>query len=306
MRFCYDRYNPVEKRGNYSRLLFDAAQRIRYRWGKNLNVYGILDYCEQLENVTYSLLYDLMMSSLFLNDQVHNWAEKTQLVWTKIPAFLEMFPKGKAINVVRDPRSVLASFKKVTYAPEPAYLGAIFNCFDSMNASVAYKERFGSNRFYSIKYEDLLTAPRETLSDIFDFLGLTKDHDLLSQDGWKDARGAPWHHNSAFLPKNAKSSAFINSDSINRWKDNLESWEIALCEAVIGDTLDAFGYKPSGISENWQRYLQSVLCDSKLTRYLDRWLNEGQGVEEFPTDPLKPENWEEENDDKRRGEQIDD
>ena len=63
MRFCYDRYNPVEEEINYSRLLFDAAQRIRIRWNRNLNVHKILDYCEKAERVSYALLYDLMMSA---------------------------------------------------------------------------------------------------------------------------------------------------------------------------------------------------------------------------------------------------
>jgi len=36
-----------------------------------------------------------------------------------------------------------------------------------------------------------------------------------------------------------------------------------------------------------------LLADDKLTSYLHRFIVEGEGIEEFPTDPLKPENWEE-------------
>ena len=68
------------------------------------------------------------------------WGRKTQLVWRQIPDFLKIFPKGKAINIIRDPRSVLASFKKSTYNPEPAYLGAIFNCYDQWKKSLLYKK----------------------------------------------------------------------------------------------------------------------------------------------------------------------
>ncbi len=293
MRFCYDRYNPVEEEINYSKLLFDAAQRIRIRWNKNLNVHEILDYCKKAEKVSYALLYDLMMSDLFLTDQVQSWAEKTQLVWTKIPAFLEIYPRGKAINVVRDPRSVLTSFKKITYAPEPAYLGAIFNCYDSMSSGLAYKEKFDASRFYLLKYEDILTSPEKTLIDLFNFLELSTEHDMLTQKGWKDARNKPWHHNSAFLPPDAPGNNFDKSASINRWMDNLSNWEIALCEAINGELFDSFGYKLSGISEDWPKFLKPLLSDKKLMRYLSRWAVEKKGVEEFPTNPLIPENWEE-------------
>lgn len=293
MRFCYNRYNPVEEEINYSRLLFDADQRIRTRWNKNLNVHSVLDYCGKAEKVTYDLLYDLMMSDLFLTDQVKNWAEKTQLVWTKIPAFLEMFPRGKAINVVRDPRSVLASFKKFTYAPKPAYLGAIFNCYDSMHSGLDYKDNFDSNRFYLLKFEDLLTSPEKALFELFTFLELSTEHDLFSQKEWKDARNKPWHHNSAFLSPDAPSNTFDKSTAINRWVDNLSNWEIALCEAINGELFESFGYKLSGISKDWTKFLKPMLSDEKLTRYLTRWILERKGVEGFPTDPLLTENWEE-------------
>lgn len=293
MRFCYDRYNPVEEERNYSRLVFDAAQRIRARWGRKLDVHKILDYCESVEKVTYSLLYDLMMSDLFLTDEVQEWAEKTQLVWTKIPDFLEMFPRGKTILIVRDPRSVLASFKRYTYAPEPAYLSAVFNCYGAMQLGLEYKDKFEANRYYVVKYEDVVTSPEKTLIGLFNFLELSSYHNLLSREGWKDAGGNPWHHNSAFLAKEARGSTFDKQAAVERWKNNLSSWEIALCEAINGELMDIYGYEHSGISEDWPTIVGPVLTDDKLTTYLRRWLTEGRGVEEFPTDPLVSENWEE-------------
>jgi len=293
MRFCYDRYNPVEEKSNYTKLVFDAGQRIRSRWHRHLRVHKILDYCEEVETVTYAVLYDLMMSDLFLSDQVQSWAEKTQLVWTKIPAFLEMFPQGKVIHIVRDPRSVLASFKKYTYAPEPAYLGAVFNCYDSMSSGLSYQNQYDSNHYRLLRYEDILTAPEKTLFNLFDFLEMSVAHDLLSEEGWQNAWGRPWQHNSAFLPENATGSDFDQSAAINRWKHNLAGWEVALCEAINGELLDRYGYKRSGVTETWPVLIRPLLTDPKLTQYLQRWFVTGQGVEEFPTDPLKSENWEE-------------
>jgi len=66
MRFCYNRYNPIDEKSNYSRLLSDAKQRIQQRWNRKLNVNKILDQCNSAEEINYALLYDLMMSDLFL------------------------------------------------------------------------------------------------------------------------------------------------------------------------------------------------------------------------------------------------
>ena len=84
-----------------------------------------------------------------MTDTVHSWADKTQLVWTRVPDFLDMFPNGKVIHIVRDPRNVMASFKKSTYAPEPAYISAAFNCYDSMKKGLFYRDNY-DEKIYQI------------------------------------------------------------------------------------------------------------------------------------------------------------
>jgi len=290
MRFCYDRYNPIYEKKNYTKLIKETADRIKERWNKKLDSKNIIDYCNTIKKVDYGVLYDLIMHDLFLkNSTVNCWAEKTQLVWTKIPDFLNMFPNGKAIHIMRDPRSVLASFKKYTYAPSPAYLGAIFNCFGSMKLALKYNKKYDNYKF--VKYEDVMSSPEKTVIDIFKFLNLSYNHDLLSEDRWVDATGKPWGHNSAFMKNPEKKQKFDKKESVNRWKKNLEDWEIALCEKVCGDLMGKFDYKLSDIKMDWKEYLKPVFTDDNITHFFRLWFVKGEGVEQFPTDPLKPENW---------------
>ncbi len=291
MRFCFSRYDPIELEINYHSLLVDAAERMQTRWGENLNVDRIINHCKNNERVTYALLYDLIMSDLFLKNGKTGWAEKTQLVWTKIPDFLDMFPESKVIHIFRDPRSVLASFKKFTFMPPPAYLGAIFNCFDSMKRSVHYREMFPPTRYYTVRYEDIIIHPEPTLINIFKFLGLSHDHDLFSSEGWVDARGNPWEHNSAFHGRNNTSGNFDRAGAVDRWKKELDDWEIAFCEAVNKDYMQIYKYKPANVTVDWKTHLNPMLTDERLARYYDLWVNKSEGIEEFPADPLIPENW---------------
>ena len=71
MRYSYDRYNPIHLKKNYTELLREAKKRIKVRWNRNLNINKILSYCNK-KKVSYSLLYDLMMSDLFLEKNITN------------------------------------------------------------------------------------------------------------------------------------------------------------------------------------------------------------------------------------------
>lgn len=293
MRNCYDRYNPIGEEPHYSRLVFDAAQRIRSRFNKKLNAHKILDYCNEVDIVTYGFLYDIIMSELFLDGLKDCWAEKTQLVWTKIPDFLDILPNGKVIHIVRNPLNVLASFKKYTYAPEPAYLGAIFNCYDSMKKGIEYQKNQDPSRYLLLRYEDIITDPEKTVIKMFKFLDLSHEHNLLGEEGWKDAWGTPWTQNSVYASKNKPHENFDKSVTIDRWEKNLLPWEIALCGTVIGHLMDIYEYPIPNSDIDWKQMLKPVLKDPKTRDYFLRWLHHQEGVEEFPTDPLVEKNWEE-------------
>jgi len=295
MRNCYGRYDPINEERNYSKLVFETAERIRSRFKIKLNAHNVLDQCNETDHVTYGFLYDIIMYELVLKDtQKDCWAEKTQLVWTKIPDFLEQLPEGKVIHIVRNPLNVLASFKKYTYAPEPAYLGAIFNCYDSMKKGVEYQKNLDPSRYILLRYEDIIADPEKTLVKVFRFLDLSHDHNLLSEEGWRDSWGRPWTQNSMFASDNNQNN-FDKSASLDRWKKNLLPWEIALCEAVNGDFLDIYGYpRPNSIID-WKQMLKPCLKDTKIREHFLKWLYHQEGIEEFPTDPLLEKNWEENN-----------
>ena len=294
MRYSFNRYNPINNKKNYTALLEEAKKRIKVRWKKNLNIKKIISYCEEEKKVSYQLLYDLMMSDLFLSKSISKWGEKTQLVWRQIPDFLKMFLNGKAINIIRDPRSVLASFKKSTYNPEPAYLGAIFNCFDSMQKSLIYSNKY-KDRFLSFRYEDIALKPEQTLKHIYTFLNLSSDHDLMNEKEWLNADGSKFLHNSVFTAKIKNQNHFDMKASINRWKNNLSEAEIAFCQFVNKETMKSYNYKISNKHNDWNELLSKIFSDKKIHRYFKNWLLRKQGVQEFPNNPLNPKNWDENN-----------
>lgn len=290
MRFCYGQYDPIDEREQYTSLVFDTGRRMRLRWGCNLDVHRVLDDCESREVVTYGSIYDAIIRDI-MPEPVPNWAEKTQLVWQRIPDFLDLFEHAKTILIVRDPRSILASFKNFTYAPEPRYLGAIFNALDAMQHGREFASSLPADQFHLVKYENVVLDPRSTVSAIFDFLSLPTDHDLMSEEGWTDPAGDHWGANSAF----EDGSEFDKQAAVNRWQGNLEPWEIALCERVNGDVMEAYGYELAGTSVPTTGYEDVINADPQIKRFYEKWKRDGSGVEKYPTDPTDPGNWAENN-----------
>jgi len=283
MRYYYKRekYMPLEKK--YTSLIDDAYNTIKLRHGIEIEKEYIKTYIMS-GPITFARIYDAIMSSIYLKDGKTRWAEKIQLVWRQIPEFLWDFHGSKVIVIIRDPRSVLASFKKHTYAPDPLYLGAIFNCFDLMSYALIYETMF-PERFKVVKFEDLLENTEEVMTDVFDFLGLCHDHDITSTKGWKNTDGSPWVHNSSFTKEGEK---YDKSKAFTRWKDYLEDWEISMCEEVAGEYMRLHGYDMTGEETPWR----DKIDDPTVERYIDEW-ERGFGIEEFPTDPLDPKNWSE-------------
>ncbi len=289
MRYCWNRYNPINEPYQYTKLLFDAAHRIHYRWKKKLDVFGILDRISGNE-VTYARLYDEMMRDLFDRPGMKGWAEKTQLAWTKIDPFLSMFPDGKALLIIRDPRSVLLSFKHYTYAPSPAYLGAVFNCLDAMATGRQLQAAWGEDRLHIIRYEDIAQQPASTLVKAFEFLGLEANHELLASKHWVDELGNAWYANSAFS-ENREGRGFDVKESIHRWETELTDREIAFCNTIVGEQLAYYNYSLDANQLSHDELRAFVKGDDSLTAFLEHWIMTGKGVEAFPTDPLIHINW---------------
>ena len=294
LRYSLDEYGDINERENLLSLLFDAAKRIRERWDRRLDVQSIIDRSIEQDAVTDGFLYDAMMSDLFLDGEASIWLEKNQLEWRNIPAFLEMFPDGKVIHVFRDPRSILASFREFTYTEPPAYLSAVFNTLDSMRKGLEYRETFAADRYHQIKYERLVRQRDEVLAEAFDFLNVSAPSEVTPTGTQATPDRQSWESNSAF--SDAEPDSFDKEAAINRWKTHLEDWEVALSEAVNADVMSAYDYELSGAdSADWRDFILPLLERTDLRRYLKHWLETGEGVEAFPTDPKAPDNWSENN-----------
>lgn len=292
-RFSYNRYDPINEKSNYLKLLTDTNQRLKERYFYQFDFETLVEKLEKIPQITYGALYDLIMQEVYLKGEKIHWAEKNQLLWREIPLFIQMMRNPKTIHIIRDPRSVLASFKKYTNAPSPLYLGAIFNCYDSMKKANEYLKSLPSDQYLLVRYEDLAANPIQILKKCWKFIGVEESKIEIDPSTWKDAYGNPWFSNSSFHQNNVEDQ-FDSNKSIARWRGNLSQDEIDLTEFICFDYMQSFGYetKIKNDKNNVSPLFKKLAGNSELCMsYYERW-SRGEGIQEFPSNPLDRANWE--------------
>lgn len=289
MRWAFGRYDPLSYDGNLLRAITDIASRIRERYKLDVDVERAHRALRERVGVTYGDLYDVLMSLLWLGGEKKHWMEKNQLVWREIPAFLGTVRNGRAIMVIRDPRSVLASTRKWTIAPPPAYLGAVFNCFDALQHARDYAAQLPADRFMIVRYEDAARDPTGIADTVLRFLKLDPERFKYAPDTWTGAYGEKWQFNSSFV---SQKKTFNVSEAIDRWKV-LDPNDLAFCEFVCGPLMAGFDYPTTGARLDWPSLLKSLMTDNVLNQWLRDYLIKNRGVQSFPLDPLNRDNWSE-------------
>lgn len=293
LRFSYQKYDPITNPSNFRKLLVEIEQRITKRWGLAFDINKVLNNCSK-GGITYATIYDALMNELLLSDQsaIH-WGEKTTLVWTKIPDFLEMFPMGVTIHVIRDPRAVLASWKNMTNAPGNDYLDAIFNCLDSMNKALQFQDKYNKSQHVIVKYEDLALEPEKTVKELCLGLNIEFEPQMLDTQQFKNKKGEVWSGNSIF---ESKINGF-SSSSINKWKTQLQDWELLITQFCLEEVMNSFSYelvdqlrKPELIDRAIFEIEKSNLAANGI---IQNFFHK-RGVERFPSDPLKSNKWQDE------------
>ena len=116
------------------------------------------------------------------------WGDKNNFYLNHIEDLLTLFPNAQFLHVVRDPRNVAASYRRINLAeitgqyapnlPDKAeemahhWLSNVTKVVDSLDA-------LPPAQALHVRYEDLTNDPRETLSDVCGFLGESFDSRML-------------------------------------------------------------------------------------------------------------------------------
>lgn len=288
-RYCYNRFLPLNEK-NILKMLDELSRRLSARFEIDLDIQACYETLPKPAN--HASIYSAIFQYLYRNIEKPIIGEMENLAWTKIPIFLNMFPNGKALLIIRDLRDVVVSFKKLTFAPENDYLIALFNVVDAMNHWLEYQKIF-PDRFYGIRYEALKTDPEEETKKICRFLGVDYEPSMLDEDNWTEFHGNEWKK-----WENKTVSAFYaegdHNNPVGRWRRIICPEDLFLCEWIGRKQMKSFGLKPEGepvSQEVFDRVIEKVTGSELLRNCFKHWCETGKGVERYPLDPLDPKTW---------------
>jgi hypothetical protein len=153
---------------------------------------------------------------------------------------LESFPDARFVFQVRDPRDFVASCKKVSgWTP---HYGSIPNALrvwrDDQTQSLNVVANLPDDRYFFLRYEDLIRDAENILGALCRFADLPFDPQMLDFHATPEARKA-----AGQLPNYWQNLAKpLMSDNSGRYRATLSPTEIRLIEDRVGDLMTCFGY----------------------------------------------------------------
>jgi hypothetical protein len=174
---------------------------------------------------------------------------KQPLLTPHVPALAELLPRARFVIVVRDPRAVIASLIRVAERqgrPQPGpramrgHVARFRSFYARPMAAFAGRHR---DRVAWVRYEDLVTRPRETARRLGAFTGI----DLSGYQS--DAPWRGWDDGTVDLDERRTAPFFsplwggaVTDERVDAWREVLTEQEAGeLCKA-LGPFMRRFGY----------------------------------------------------------------
>lgn len=156
----------------------------------------------------------------------HNVGNKNPGYTKELDVLHQLFPENaKYLFVVRDGRDVALSLREVTWGGNSSYEAA--KNWQAMIDNVErFKQKIPKERMLTVKYEELLSQPEQTMTAIGHFVGSDQVEEIVN----------------AYVEQ-TKNSKFKNN--FDKWRTAMSQQEQYVFEAVAGDALAQYGYHRS-------------------------------------------------------------
>jgi hypothetical protein len=257
----------AEASGNIRRTELEAAASRLY---KSLGEHRFVESQEMIESAfkleellfrmktisyDYSGLYTAFIQLLTESFGVERIVDDTPRHVFHLHTIRDIFPQVKVIGMIRDPRDFLASYKGYWRVTGPSETGRIRSLYhpvvtslywrSSTNTLLNHAHNCCKDLIHIVRYEDLVTNPRDIVSEVCTFLGYEFSSSMLIIDS----------SNSTF----DRNGTGIYSSSIGRWRHALEPHEIWIVQRINHDRLSELGYKFEEISTSIVKVLANLI-----------------------------------------------
>jgi hypothetical protein len=244
-----DRYGDLESDGRFTRLVDDVLSMPE---AAEMHIdAAALRAAAQVIPRTYAALFGLLLARFAAGRGAAVVAEKTPNHLLYMPTLEEFFPGARFIHIIRDPRAVVNSWRRVPWSTG-AVAGDAHVWRRYIRTSWDHRPTGGS--IHVVRYEALVRSPEAVLRDVCSFLQVAFDPVML-----RFHECEPSTLNLAREPWKSGASSALYERSIEEWRHQLTAREIAEVERIACVEMTWLGYRMSSMRPPWIRAVaQSV------------------------------------------------
>lgn len=181
---------------------------------------------------SYEAFFDILLKTYASQQGKRRYGEKTPQHASESETLIRMFPDCKVIHLIRDPRDVVVSLKRMPWGDR----SVVSNAKQWVACTRGALQIRRSQNYHQLHYEDLVTDPERSLGLICEFLGESFESGMLDPDSGQKAK-AWWFE---------RAQKAVSTERIEKWRDELSALEVGLIEWVTRPTMEKLGYESTG------------------------------------------------------------
>ena len=174
------------------------------------------------------------------------WAEKTPNNIRSLDFIFEHFPRARFIHMLRDGRDAICSLR--THPRHKVVDGELIplntnnpisKCIETWVTEVSRGLPWRDDeRYFELRYEDIVLEPEKTLKKVFEFLDEPWDPAVLD---FHEVRSSS--RDVTKFPQNPEATRRLSARSLGRWQKDLSPKELQMFYDMAGDLLLKLGYE---------------------------------------------------------------
>ncbi|WP_454063044.1 sulfotransferase family protein [Candidatus Nitrospira salsa] len=206
---------------------------------------------------TYQMFYRYMLEEGAVAKGARRYGEKTPENIRYIDHLIDIFPHAKIIHIIRDPRAVVASLRKVDWSGPSIAINTIKWKLDVLQSQEISK-RFRS--YYELRYEDLVADPKKQLTMICRFIGEEFNAKMLEY--YKTA-------DRYIKNEECKKGTFVpvTTDNVERWRQELSMSQVYIIQKLTGKLMEKFCYEQKVVSW-YSKIISPFVLALELLKYV--------------------------------------
>ena len=218
-------------------------EKIDKNW-KRLEPYGL---SKDIHVKKLSDLFKIYHNNYMKSKKKQRWAEKTPDNIFYVDFINKLFPNCQFINIIRDGRDVVCSYKE-RWGSKTIFT-AIKKWNKIIDLTYEYRTKFNKERYMEIRYEEMVSNPEKETKRMMIFLGEKwipelLEHHTKQHDFWFNIKtGENIDFEKEKRPLRHSPSKPIFQSSVGKWKKNLNTVEKAIIKISLKENLKKMGYK---------------------------------------------------------------